>query len=646
MLFFLKRRSTWLVVGGLVIGAVLTALFLRPLRPAISRKEAGIIPGVRSQLGLEPVLQAEAALRSTPGDPRARERLAQACVQAGDPAGAALALYPLLDGVPSPENVSRFASQCIAVGWLDEAAAALKRPGAHPIRTRLRLADAYANHGMGGRAAAVLASLPPEQLQPDDWLQGAVIWLRCRQPEKAVEWARRGAAQQAENPAAALLLVRCLAAEGQPEAALKVLRPLRVRSGAAPKVAHLMEFWQGRVELRHPGAALRKSGMERLARVARSDPNNAVAAFEAGRAYLRAGDAPAAVPLLTRALGAGYQQILCYDLLAQAYALLGRKREEAWAQGKAEVLRGELKEAQASFRRSLELEPSKPAAYLELARTLSSDGKVEEALAVLRRAQKITPTDMDVALLKAAVLGRLERILEQIRELEAAAALDPRRANEPLGELGKLYYNSQQFDRAIPVLQRALWLEDGDAYSHLYLGLTYARRTEDPVQAEKAVYHLLRAGQAAPDYFYPWMNAGAMLQRLGHLPEAAACYQRAIDGDSRWEGPYLSLSQVLQRQGRLPERKLALKLYARARESEARRQQLDSAANARPGDAKARFALGEQLLRDGRHQEALSELLLSTSLKPRWKEAQARLADVCALLDYDDLRREAERAAR
>src|SRR5260370_26255092 len=107
---------------------------------------------------------------------------------------------------------------------------------------------------------------------------------------------------------------------------------------------------------------------------------------------------------------------------------------------------------------------------------------------------------MDVRVLGGEVGVPLGRVPEVIRELTAAVALDPKRANEPLGNLGTVYYDSQQFDRAVPVLERAVQLEDGDAHSHFYLGRIDARRLEEPGLAEQAAPHLLRAAAIPPPY--------------------------------------------------------------------------------------------------------------------------------------------------
>lgn len=73
---------------------------------------------------------------------------------------------------------------------------------------------------------------------------------------------------------------------------------------------------------------------------------------------------------------------------------------------------------------------------------------------------------------------------------------------------------------------------------------------------------------------------------------------------------------------------------------------MEREAGRRPRDASVRFALGDRMLRDGRAREAFDELHQAVALRPGWKEAEIRYADACALLEYEDLQRDAELAAR
>jgi tetratricopeptide (TPR) repeat protein len=632
-----------------------------PRRPVAPPASAVAVPGVvvelRSQLHLEPVLAAEAALREQPGDPAARSRLAEACFGAHDPVGAALALQPLVattdhrppttdqqpttdGGRPSSTQVLAFVRACLEVGWLGEAETALARLADPPREPRLELSGAYAWHGDASRAVALLQPLGKETLAPEEWRDGAIVWYHCRRREPAVAWARRAVDLAPGDTTALAVLARCLLAAGQPDTALSALRRRREL-----QEAELLSLWRGLAEARCRDARLRAAGRERLARLAARVRDDPAPAFHAGRELLLAGDARRAIPFLSRAAAGGHQEVLCYELLARAHTALGEVSDAEWARGRAHLARGQYAAAAAALGQSVAKDATRPLAHVDLATALHSAGRVDEAVSALDRAQKLASHSLEVRLLKAKLLLHQERAADVERELLAAAEIVPARANEPLGNLGTVYYDSQQFDRAIRVLERAVRIEGDDAHSHYYLGRTYARREEDPEQARKAVHHLLRAALMQPDFSRPWMTAADVLQGLGYPSEAAACLRRAIAGESQSDAPYVKLAQLLQVEGRSAERRWLLQRYAEIRDHDLTRTGLEKETRENPRDAERRFRLGELLLREGRPQKALPELLAAAGLRPGWRQAHARLADVCALLGYDEMREAAERGA-
>jgi tetratricopeptide (TPR) repeat protein len=617
-----------------------------PLPPAVAR--------AREQMTLAPVLEALDAVRARPHDTAARLALAGACARTGDPVGAALALYPMVTEPPSlppPAGtgaealLARYAGYCARAGWLPEADAALARLSPPAVRPALETASAWAARGEAPRAAALLEALERggERLEASDWLDGAMTWYQCRRPRDAIRWAERGVAaggstgSGASSPAARAVLARCLLAAGRPEAAL---------AACSPGSDALLEYWRARAGVRSGDARRREESRRALAHRAEHDPPDGAAAFEAGRAALEAGEVEEAAALLARAAGTGYQEVLAEELLAQAFARAGRPVEANLARGRAARMRGRFAAAEAALRESLRHDPSALGAAVELGQVLLLAGQPAEALAALRAGRKRHPRSLELALGEAEALFRLERFAEQATVLEAAAGLDPERAHEPLRALGRLYYATRQYDRAIPVMERALQATAGDREAHRTLGLCHALRPENPAHAEAALTHLLRALEIEPDDYEPWTKAGGVLQRRGFATEAAACFRRAIAWDSWAEAPYVPLARLLQAEGREPEAAFLLRLYRANRDFERERVPLENRLAGGQGDALTQYRMGDRLFRHVSFGQAYPFLLIAASRKPDWKAAQLRLADVCALLGFDDLRAEAERAAR
>jgi tetratricopeptide (TPR) repeat protein len=662
-------------LGRIAIGigalAILVAVGVRyqfeRRRPATAPTASGIIDQVRAQLTLAPVLAAETALRARPNDPAARIRLADACAATGDPVGAALALAPIVPSSsrsaapavphPSPGIVRQFVHACAQVGWRDEAFAALGSASPERTQAALELASAFVSHGERERAAALLAAIEGMEsagLTLDDWLNGAMTWYQCREPRRAGRWAERAVrravatADAAVADAARTVWVRCLFAAGdlaEVKAALEAKTSGSPSGASGTEAAEAWTYWGARLALRAGDPANRARARSFLASVGTGESLDPVTAFEAGRASLQAGQAVDAARLLNRAARESYQEALAYDLLARAEAALGRPAAAAWARGRVALLRGGLVEAEQQLRRATRLHPSQPGIVLDLARALSLAGKSKAAVELLQQARRQLPNDLDLALAEADALNQQDRFEEQARVLEAAVALDPARAHEPLRNLGRMYYETRQFDRVIPVLERAVAKKETDAVSHRFLGLCYALRPEDPKQAERALTHLLRAAALEPAESTQWTHAGAVLERMGHRPEAAACYRRAIAAVSWVEGPYLSLARALQREGRRAEAAFLLRLARPRRDLQARRRELENRVAAHRGDAAAHLALGELLFQTEGYRNAFPYLLIAASLRPEWGQAQARLADACALLDYVDMWQAAASAA-
>jgi TolB-like protein/Flp pilus assembly protein TadD len=130
--------------------------------------------------------------------------------------------------------------------------------------------------------------------------------------------------------------------------------------------------------------------------------------------------------------------------LAEAHALLAARQQEQW----------HWTEAEAEYKRALELDWSEAAAYGGLALWLISHGRTEEALAWVRRGRELDPfavSGTDVAW----VLFLARRHDEAMRELRSVQAVQPNDARN-LWVLGFVLIANNQPQEAIPVLEKAL----------------------------------------------------------------------------------------------------------------------------------------------------------------------------------------------
>ena len=115
-------------------------------------------------------------------------------------------------------------------------------------------------------------------------------------------------------------------------------------------------------------------------------------------------------------------------------------------------------EAEAEYRRALELNPNDAGAYQGLAQWMSCMGRTDEAVDLAKRGRELDPfavggTDM------ALILSEARRYDEAIRELRALLAAQPGDP-EALWDLGIVLVENNQPKEAIPVLEKAVALSN------------------------------------------------------------------------------------------------------------------------------------------------------------------------------------------
>ncbi len=225
--------------------------------------------------------------------------------------------------------------------------------------------------------------------------------------------------------------------------------------------------------------------------------------------------------------------------------------------GELELDRGAAKDARRAFRQVLRLDPDDALAHSGLAYACSQLGRLEEAEQLLAKAIVIDASDLLYAQLGSLLIDQ-GRVEEADRALRAGLELDPQN-EEMLLLLAR--YCAKSDTEAKQLLERALEVE--------------------------------------PEYFEAEMELGALFGSMEQLPEAAACFARAIGLEPDLPDGYRELAAV-----RLPdEPDRAVELLDRAL-------QIDS------NDARAWSLLGEAHLRRGQSEPAERALLKGCAIRP------------------------------
>jgi protein O-GlcNAc transferase len=261
-------------------------------------------------------------------------------------------------------------------------------------------------------------------------------------------------------------------------------------------------------------------------------------------------------------------------------------------------------EAEACFRRAIELQPDFAAAHCNLGSLLGRGRRVSEEQACYRRAIELNP-DLAEA---HSNLGRTLRRQGKFSEAEACH----RRALELKTDLAEVHYNlgedlddQGRLGEAEACYQQALKLNPELAAAHCKLGKVFGKQGMLP-QAE-ACYRA--AIVRKPDFVDAIYALANLLDADGRHGDAAACYRRVIELKPDSAHAYTNLGSALNAQGALSEEELC---YRRAIEL-------------KPDLSVAHANLGKALKQQGRLAEAKTSYQQAIEFKPDFAEAHCNL---------------------
>lgn len=131
------------------------------------------------------------------------------------------------------------------------------------------------------------------------------------------------------------------------------------------------------------------------------------------------------------------------------------------------------REAEVAWRQLMELVPTEPGVWLELANCRERGGDVDGAIAAAREAMRMAPEWAPAWNVLGYLLADHDRELPEARRLlEKAIAHSPENGAY-VDSYGWLLYRERRFEEARRNLERAVVLTDGDGVVHEHLGDTY-----------------------------------------------------------------------------------------------------------------------------------------------------------------------------
>ncbi len=210
--------------------------------------------------------------------------------------------------------------------------------------------------------------------------------------------------------------------------------------------------------------------------------------------------------------------------------------DRLFQQGNAAQEAGKYSEAEAIWRRILEIEPKNAVAYYNLGNALYHQKKLDEAIAAYEKAIQLNPKNADIYYNLGIALRNQGKLNEAIAKYQKAIQLDPKDANAYNG-LGNVLRNQGKLNEAITAYQKVIQLDPtyAHAYNNLGLVLSDQKKLDEAIAKYRQALSLPnQTGTPTNAHTSAHNNLGFALQQQGKLKEAIEEYKQAIALDSNY----------------------------------------------------------------------------------------------------------------
>ncbi|MGB5632178.1 MAG: tetratricopeptide repeat protein [Waterburya sp.] len=222
-----------------------------------------------------------------------------------------------------------------------------------------------------------------------------------------------------------------------------------------------------------------------------------------------------------------------------------RNFEQVWLKkAKAQRHLGMYEEALQTCTRALKYHQS-PQLWNCKALTFYSLKKYESAIASYNKAIKIDPENVWLWNNRGEAYTRLKQFDQAIFDFNKAISLDPNRSFVPRNNLGKLYYEQQEYQQAIEAYIEALAIKSD--YLPALIGLGNAQKASGLY--DQAMNSYDQALDIDSNSHEAWYGKGSVAEYLKQYQTARDYYQRAVELNPDWEAASRSLARVATRLG-------------------------------------------------------------------------------------------------
>ena len=197
---------------------------------------------------------------------------------------------------------------------------------------------------------------------------------------------------------------------------------------------------------------------------------------------------------------------------------------------------GRWDDAEASFRRALEIKPAYVKAVRGLGDVLWMQGKPDAAVASYRQALTVDGGGATVYNDLGNVLQQLGLLNEALASYASALAIDPRFV-EAHSNAGRAHLHGGRIREAIDCQRQAIDIKPGFAEAHFNL----ANALRDGGRLGEAIASYRRALAIKPEFAIGYAGLGDVQKDTGSLREAQASFRRALEIDPELQDAHTSL---------------------------------------------------------------------------------------------------------
>ena len=161
------------------------------------------------------------------------------------------------------------------------------------------------------------------------------------------------------------------------------------------------------------------------------------------------------------------------------------------------LLQGDLRGAEAAFRRVMAIDPEYPDGPVNAARARLQEGDVDAAIPLLEQALALEPDLARAHFFLGTALRALGRYEEALVHFAAARDQYPR-DRVVLGQIGRLQFLDRQYEAAIATYEAVLAIDPEDVSAHYNLMLAHQGAGDrEEATRERALYERFKADEAA-----------------------------------------------------------------------------------------------------------------------------------------------------